>query len=88
MKGNLHKLDIKKHPIKKTTPEYRVLYKVYKCAAKDKNPKKLTCSIGITHANLDELNTCEGLVDFIICGTREMFNNFYKLPMDKLKKYL
>lgn len=88
MKGNLNKLDIKKRPIKKTNPEYRVLYKVYNCTDSDKNQKKLVCQHGVTHANIEELNACNGLVDFIICGPREMFNNFYKLPLDKLKKYL
>lgn len=46
-KGNLHKLDIKKRPIKKTNPEYRVLYKVYKCQTKDKSIKKLTCPLEV-----------------------------------------
>lgn len=87
-KGNLHKLDFKKHPIKSTNPQYRVLYKVYKCETKDKNTKKLICKLEVSHDTLTELNDCEGLVDYIICGTREMFNNFYKLPLDKLKKYL
>ena len=85
-KGNLHKLDIKKYPIKDTNPEYRILYKIYKC--KDKNTKTLKCSMSTIHDNISNLNSCEGLVDFLIIGTPEMFNNYYKLPLDKLKRYL
>jgi hypothetical protein len=86
MKGNFRRLDIKKLEIKDTTPPYRVLYKYYECSKKDSS--KLICSSNVIHADKDELDNCKGLIDFIICGPREMFNNFYKYPLDKLKKYL
>lgn len=86
MKGNLKKLDIRKVSVKNTNPEFRILYKVYNCD--QKNYSKLTCEQDVTHESQEELKTCNGLVDFIICGPREMFNNFYKLPLDKLKKYI
>ncbi len=86
MHGSFKKLDIKKATVKQTNPEYRILYKTYSCS--DKNTSKLKCSAGIVHSSIKELQDCDGYVDYIICGPREMFNNFYKLPLDKLKQYL
>ncbi len=86
MSGNFRKFDILKASVKGTNPQYRILYKVYTCETK--NETNLTCSGEIVHESKNELIACNGYIDFIICGPREMFNNFYKLPLDKIKKYL
>jgi len=86
MKGNFKQLDIKKHSVKSTIPELRILYKVNTCT--NKNTKTLTCSSLAIHKDVEELNQCKGYIDFVICAPREVFNNFYKLSIDKLKKYL
>ena len=87
-KGALHKLGFKKLKITSTNPEYRVLYRVVKCEKPPVKDNKFICASGIAHSNLAEYNGCNGVIDFALCGTREMFNNLYKLPMDKVKKYL
>ncbi len=86
MHGVFKQLNIKKKSLKSTNPEIRILYKVYNC--KMKNAQKLTCENKIAHFDIQELRQCKGFVDFLICGPREMFNNFYKLGIDKIKKYL
>ena len=87
-KGALHTLGMKKYKITSTNPQYRILYKVYTCEKPPAKNKKFICSNHREHENQREYNECNGIVDFILCGTREMFNNLYKLPLDKAKKYL
>ena len=86
MSGSFNALGFKSYKIKDTNPQYRILYKVYKCNKSDKN-KVHFCFFKEIHSK-DELLNCDGLVDFIITGSREFFNNFYKKSAKELKAYL
>ena len=86
MKGTFKKLGFKYHKIRDTTPEYRIIYRVYNCHLVDKKNVS-SCQLKEIHTT-DELQTCNGLVDFIVTGTREFFNNFYGKSEKEMKVYL
>ena len=87
MKGSFKKLGFKYYRIRDTNPEYRIIYKVYHCKTINKKNIHL-CNLEMHHNNKEELINCNGLVDFIVTGTREFFNNFYGKSEKEIKIYL
>ncbi|MDR2233023.1 MAG: type II toxin-antitoxin system YafQ family toxin [Tannerella sp.] len=66
-------------------PEYRLVYKIYHCRVyKD---GKLTCMFDNIEHSIDELKSCNGLIEFVLIKTREEMNNLYARPKKNVKKY-
>ena len=66
-------------------PEYRLVYKIYHCRVN--NDGKITCMFDDIEHTTDELNTCDGLIEFILVKTREEMNNLYARPKRYIKNY-
>ena len=82
MKGTFQKLGFKYFKIKDTNPEYRIIYKDYSCNTGE------ACSLGIIHDNNAPLKDCLGVVDFVIVGSREDFNNYYGMSKKEIKGWI
>jgi hypothetical protein len=57
-------------------PEYRIIYRVYHCNAGGESP---TCSLHHETDCSPGDEACGGVINFILLGTREEFNRFYKM---------
>jgi len=58
---------------------YRVVYAIYYCK-KQKEDKTYYCSNNITHHN-DQLQYCEGLIDYVYFKTRQAMDNLYNIGL-------
>ena len=87
MQGSFRKLGFRYFRIRDTNPEYRIIYKEYNCRGEDKK-KNVLCKLAQYHISTLELSNCNGLVDFIVTGSREFFNNFYGKSEKEIKAYL
>jgi mRNA-degrading endonuclease RelE of RelBE toxin-antitoxin system len=66
-------------------PEYRLVYKIYQCRMyKD---GKFTCVFDDIEHTIDELESCSGLIEFVLIKTREEINNLYARPKKYVKIY-
>ena len=66
-------------------PEYRLVYKIYHCQIyKDGNP---TCMFDDIEHTIEELLSCNGLIEFVLIKTREEMNNLYAQPKKRVRKY-
>ncbi len=66
-------------------PEYRLIYRLYDCRSLDNPP---TCDL-LDHTACDPmLEDCSGLIDFVLIGTREEFNRYYKLSRKEINGYI
>lgn len=59
-----------------TNPQYRILYRIYLCQEINKLNLPF-CTQKIEHTKT-ELKKCDGLVDFLDVGSREMFYAKYR----------
>lgn len=65
---------------------YRIVYAIYHC--KKKRPDgTFFCINSITHHG-NQLQDCDGLIDFVFFKTRQAMDNIYKLRKKKLKSYM
>jgi mRNA-degrading endonuclease RelE of RelBE toxin-antitoxin system len=67
-------------------PQYRIIYKVYFCK-KQKQNGKFYCVNKIIHHKI-QLQSCEGLIDYVLLKTREFMNNYYKLKKNNINIYI
>ena len=67
-------------------PDYRLVYKIYDCKTyKEGAPK---CMFNDIEHTVEELLTCDGLIEFILVKTREEMNNIYAQSKKQIKSYL
>ena len=67
-------------------PEYRLLYVKYKCRT-EKDQKKFCKFNDIKHTK-EELQNCNGLIEFVLVDTREAFNKLYKMKKNQKINFL
>jgi mRNA-degrading endonuclease RelE of RelBE toxin-antitoxin system len=79
LKGNFR--DFYKFPFGHK-PEYRLIYKLYDCRIKEKSNVK--CQFDDIEHTIEELQSCNGLIEFVLIKSREEMNNLY----DQSKKYV
>ena len=65
-------------------PELRVIYSVSHCNHEHK--QELTCKLKMTHTEA-EIESCEGVIDFVFVKTREQCNNLYNLKKKEFQSY-
>jgi len=66
-------------------PEYRLVYKIYNCRI-FKNGNVMCMFNDIEHTD-EELQVCNGLIEFVLVKTREEMNNLYARPKKYVKNY-
>ncbi|GHV48636.1 hypothetical protein FACS1894181_04940 [Bacteroidia bacterium] len=79
LKGNYR--DFYKYPFGHK-PEYRLVYKIYQCLIKKNGI--LECQFDDVEHTPEELQFCNGLIEFVLIKSREEMNNLYDQP----KKYV
>jgi hypothetical protein len=67
-------------------PEYRLLYIRYKCLISEGQYYK--CKFDDINHSKEELTNCNGLIEFVLIGTREKFNQLYKKNKQEIKVFL
>jgi mRNA-degrading endonuclease RelE of RelBE toxin-antitoxin system len=65
-------------------PEYRLVYKIYDCRIE--NDGDIKCMFEDIEHTLEELQSCDGLIEFVLIKTREEMNNLYAQPKNYIKK--
>ncbi|GHT29830.1 hypothetical protein FACS189415_5970 [Bacteroidia bacterium] len=75
LKGNFR--DFYKFPFGHK-PEYRLVYKIYQCLVKKKGV--LECQFDDVEHTSEELQSCNGLIEFVLVKSREEMNNLYDQP--------
>ncbi|MDR1810861.1 MAG: hypothetical protein LBR34_10780 [Prevotella sp.] len=63
-------------------PEYRLVYKIYNCLVR--KGRSFSCQFDDIEHTEAELQTCNGLIEFVLIKSREEMNNLY----DCSKKYV
>jgi mRNA-degrading endonuclease RelE of RelBE toxin-antitoxin system len=72
-------------------PEYRILFKLYHCKIQQEATGEVHCDQEQhedEETELPILQDCLGLIHLVMLGTREEFNNFYKMDKKGVKNYL
>jgi len=65
-------------------PEYRLIYTRYNCLIE--NEKTVKCKFDDIQHTEEELNACNGLIEYILIDTRENFNKLYKMSKKDVNK--
>jgi mRNA-degrading endonuclease RelE of RelBE toxin-antitoxin system len=81
LKGNFR--DFYKFPFGHK-PEYRLIYKIYHCRIKQGNDFK--CKFDDIEHSLEELQACDGLIEFVLIKSREEMNNLYYQPKKQIRR--
>lgn len=58
-------------------PEFRLVYKVYD-ECRQQTAQGWVCRLEMDHPEPFSIATCNGLLDFLYCASREEFNHLYK----------
>ena len=66
-------------------PEYRLVYKIYNCRIYKAG--RFTCMFEDIKHTMEELQVCNGLIEFVLIKTREDMNNLYARPKKYVKNY-
>jgi len=66
-------------------PEYRLVYKIYHCRLNKDGI--VSCMFDDIEHTIEELQECNGLIEFVLIKTREEMNNLYTLPKKYVKSF-
>jgi len=67
-------------------PEYRLVYIIYRCRVIKGNI--ITCKFDDIIHTPEELQTCNGLIEFILVKSREEMNHAYNLSQSQIKRLI